>query len=128
VAADCARKAGFHVTQVISEPAAACLAYGLGQVDNDESLRCVVFRVGGTSLACSVVLVNAGLYSVISSEERPGIGGETVTKKMADFLAEEFQRLFYRLFCSRSSRLKATLVPGSTKSTLGNRSAVARSS
>ena len=43
---NCAIKAGFRVTQVISEPAAACLAYGLGQDDISERYHCLVFRSG----------------------------------------------------------------------------------
>ena len=43
---NCAIKAGLRVTQVISEPAAACLAYGLGQDDISERYHCLVFRSG----------------------------------------------------------------------------------
>ena len=43
---NCAIKAGFTVTQVISEPAAACLAYGLGQDDISERYHCLVSRLG----------------------------------------------------------------------------------
>ena len=39
-----ARQAGFNVVQVISQPAAAALAYGLGQIDNTECFKCVVYR------------------------------------------------------------------------------------
>lgn len=42
--AECARKAGFNVVQVVSEPAAACLAYGLGQLDTQESFHALVYR------------------------------------------------------------------------------------
>ena len=43
---NCAIKAGFRVTQVISEPKAACLAYGLGQDDISQRYHCLVFGSG----------------------------------------------------------------------------------
>ena len=46
VISTCATRAGFKVTQVISEPAAACLAYSLGQDDVNERFHCLVFRSG----------------------------------------------------------------------------------
>ena len=39
-----ARQAGFNVVQVISQPAAAALAYGLGQIDNSDCFKCLVYR------------------------------------------------------------------------------------
>ena len=51
--------------QVVSEPAAACLAYNLGQLDPLESFKCLVYRCGGHSLTVSVVLVQSGMFQII---------------------------------------------------------------
>lgn len=41
--AACAKEAGFHVVQVMSEPAASCLTYSLGQLDPaSECYTCLV--------------------------------------------------------------------------------------
>jgi len=91
--AKCAKDAGFNVVQVISEPSAACLAYNLGQLDLNERLRCLVYRVGGISLTASVVLVSGGCYSVLDSISCE-IGGDAVTDVLTAFLAKEFKQKY----------------------------------
>ena len=78
-------------SQVISECAAACLTYSLGQLDTNESFNCLIYRCGGTSLDCSVVRVNSGMFSVLASHHER-IGGDKLTEVLAKFLAEEFKR------------------------------------
>ena len=51
--------------QVISEPAAACLAYNLGQLDPLETFKCLVYRCGGQSLTVSVVQITSGMVQII---------------------------------------------------------------
>ena len=74
----CAEAAGFHVLQVVSQPAAACLAYGLGQSDNTECAKCLVYRCGGNSLTIAVVQVNGGMLSVLKCNTFPHVGGDQV--------------------------------------------------
>ena len=78
--------------QVISEPAAACLAYGLGQSDPEERFHVVVLRIGGRGMDASLVLVNHGLISVVETVSRDDFGGDTITGILADYLAAEFER------------------------------------
>lgn len=85
-----AEKAGFHVVQVISEPAAALLAYGIGQTSKHDSLTCLVYRCGGTTLDVSVVDVRGGMYGVKCSLHRK-MGGDKFTELISNFLADEFQ-------------------------------------
>lgn len=89
--AKCASKAGFKVAQVISEPAAALMAYGVGQNDPMASYKCLVFRCGGTSLTCSLVSVNGGMISVMKSVTK-SIGGDSITDMLVEQLAAEFKR------------------------------------
>jgi molecular chaperone DnaK len=91
VVASCADRAGFNVIQVISEPAAACLAYGLGQLDPSERFYAIVFRIGGVGMDVSLVLVNAGFVSVVETVTKD-VGGHQVTELIVDYLAAEFQR------------------------------------
>lgn len=109
--AECAESAGFHVVQVISEPAAACLAYSLGQLDHNECYRCLVYRCGGASLTVSVVLVNAGMYSVVKSITKP-TGGNDVTNVVIEHLAEEFKRK-YKVDPRETKRGKQKLIVNS---------------
>lgn len=94
VISKCAEVAGFHVVQVINEPSAACLAYSLGQLDQTESLKVVIYSCGGSSLSASVVLVNGGMISILKSITRNNEGGDKITEVLADYLAEEFKRKY----------------------------------
>ena len=88
-----AEAAGFHVVQVISEPAAACLAYSLGQLGPTESMKCLVCCCGGASLTVSLVQINLGMFSILKSKTQP-IGGDQITDKIVEYLAAEFQRKY----------------------------------
>ena len=77
---------------MISEPAAACLAYGLGQSDPEERFHAVVLRIGGRGMDASLVLVNHGLMSIVETVSRDDFGGDTITGLVADYLAAEFER------------------------------------
>lgn len=89
----CAEKAGFHTVQLISEPAAAVLAYNLGQVEPaaQKPFKCLVYRSGGASTSATLVGVNNGFVSVLGHVEQR-VGGDDATKLLADYLAKEFTR------------------------------------
>jgi len=88
-----ALKAGFKVVQVISEPVAACLAHGLGQLEPSERYHCLVFRAGGISMSVSLVLVAGGCYTVLENKD-VNIGGEQVTDVLVQYLAHEFKQKY----------------------------------
>ncbi len=89
----CALTAGFHVHQIISETAASILAYA--KIDQVEDLpqKIVVFRCGGKSLTCSLVLKSNGMVSVLHSINKD-IGGDIVTDLLVEMLAQDFIRKF----------------------------------
>lgn len=103
-----AEAAGFHVVQVVSKPAAACMAYSLGQLDNTECQKCVVYRCGGHTLTVAVVQVNGGMVSVMECKNFAGVGGDRITEVLADYLAVEFQRK-HRMDPRESKRSKLKL-------------------
>jgi len=86
--------AGFNVIQVISEPAAACLTYGLGQSDPEERFYAVILRIGGRGMDASLILVNHGLISIVDTVSRDNFGGDTITGLLVDYLATEFERKY----------------------------------
>jgi len=115
-----ARQAGFNVVQVVSQPAAAALAYGLGQIDNSDCFKCLVYRCGGHTLTVSVVQVSGGMIRVLKCNQyTQGTGGDKVTAVLADFLAAEFQRK-YKLDPreSKRSRMKLKLQAETVKRVL----------
>uniref|UniRef100_A0A667YHR7 Heat shock protein 14 n=1 Tax=Myripristis murdjan TaxID=586833 RepID=A0A667YHR7_9TELE len=117
---DAAEAAGFNVLRLIHEPAAALVAYNIGQdcpsgkryishpqaethqpcAENLQSdWNCVdshvlVYKMGGTSLSVTVLQVNGGMFRVLSTHTDHSIGGESFTQALAQHLAAEFKRSF----------------------------------
>lgn len=98
---------GLHVTQVISEPAAALLAYGISQNDQTESNTCLVFKCGGASLTATVMQTSGGMFSVLGSVTKE-VGGDLVTNILIEMLAAEFKRK-YKMDPRESKRGKMKL-------------------
>ena len=98
---------GFNVSQVISEPAAALVAYGISQNDQNESNLCLVFKCGGTSLTCTVLQSCGGMFSVLGSVTKE-VGGDSATDLLIELLAQEFKRK-YKMDPRESKRGKMKL-------------------
>uniref|UniRef100_A0A669C0M4 Heat shock protein 14 n=1 Tax=Oreochromis niloticus TaxID=8128 RepID=A0A669C0M4_ORENI len=117
-----AEAAGFNVLRLIHEPAAALLAYNIGQESPSgkrltpltsqsglsadvtfSDLLCLcarvcvhvlVYKLGGTSLSVTVLQVNGGMFLCRSTHTDHSIGGEAFTQALAQHLASEFKRTF----------------------------------
>lgn len=85
-----AELAGFDVLQVISEPAAAVLAYGVGETNKEEEHYVLVYRLGGSSCDATVLYVNGGMMSIENSVHRADLGGKLLTHDLVDYIAKEF--------------------------------------
>ncbi|XP_076023516.1 heat shock 70 kDa protein 14 [Genypterus blacodes] len=91
---DAAEAAGFHVLRLIHEPAAALLAYDIGQEAPSGKSHVLVYKLGGTSLSVTVLQVNGGMFRVLNTQTDHSIGGESFTQALAQHLAAEFKRSF----------------------------------
>ncbi|XP_068611306.1 heat shock 70 kDa protein 14-like [Brachionichthys hirsutus] len=89
-----AEAAGFHVLRLIHEPAAAVLAYNIGQDCSSGRSHVLVYKLGGTSLSVTALQVNGGIFRVLNTLTDHGIGGESFTRALAQHLAAEFKRTF----------------------------------
>lgn len=87
----CAELAGFDVLQVISEPAAALLAYNIEE-NIDEDVNVLVYRLGGTSCDVTIVRVSAGFLSIEKNVYRSDLGGQCLTRDLANYIAQEFRQ------------------------------------
>lgn len=103
----CAELAGFDVLQVISEPAAALLAYGIEE--GTEDVNVLVYRLGGSSCDASVVRVSKGFITIEKNVYRSDLGGQCLTKDLADFIAQEFKQK-WKLDPQESRRAMAKLL------------------
>ncbi|XP_069012496.1 heat shock 70 kDa protein 14 [Embiotoca jacksoni] len=91
---EAAEAAGFHVLRLIHEPAAALLAYSIGQECSSGKSHVLVYKLGGTSLSVTVLQVTGGIFRVLNTHTDHSIGGESFTEALAQHLASEFKRGF----------------------------------
>lgn len=93
----CANEAGFDILQIVSEPAAALLAYEIG-FDYDDTILNVpntseyvlVYRLGGLTLDVTLFRIVCGLYEKVADRRSSNIGGHLLTKALAEYMATEF--------------------------------------
>lgn len=103
----CAEKAGFRVVQVISEPVAACLGHGLEQEMDRRYI--LVFRVGGSTMNATILLVSGGCYSIVDSIELR-LGGDALTEVVTRYLAKEFMSKYKEdLMVHKKAKAKLSL-------------------
>uniref|UniRef100_A0A7N8X360 Heat shock protein 14 n=1 Tax=Mastacembelus armatus TaxID=205130 RepID=A0A7N8X360_9TELE len=91
---EAAEAAGFHVLRLIHEPAAALLAYNIGQECSSGKSHVLVYKLGGTSLSVTALQVSGGMFRVLNTHTDHSIGGESFTQALAQHLASEFKRTF----------------------------------
>src|SRR5438132_6665201 len=84
---DAGKIAGLHVERIINEPTAAALAYGLGK---SESERIAVYDLGGGTFDVSILVMNDGLFEVLSTSGNTYLGGEDFDERIMNWMADEF--------------------------------------
>ncbi|GFR72103.1 heat shock 70 kDa protein 14-like, partial [Elysia marginata] len=89
---DAATKAGFNILRVITEPSAALLAFDVGQLDQTEGFKTLVYRLGGTSHEAVVMEVEHGMYRTVAKVSDSQFGGDVFTQVLQGFLMSEFKR------------------------------------
>lgn len=103
----CAELAGFDVLQVISEPAAALLAYNIEETPEDVNV--LVYRLGGSSCDVTIARVSGGFITIEKNVFRTDLGGQCLTKDLADYIAQEFRQK-WKLDPHESRRAMAKLL------------------
>ncbi|KAJ2824025.1 Hsp70 protein that interacts with Zuo1p, partial [Coemansia sp. 'formosensis'] len=90
ISAACA-DAGLPLLQLVTEPAAAALQYGLGRENSSDSVA-VVVDVGGTGSDVSLVAATGGLVAVVASAHTTAVSGEVIDDVLVRHFAAEFTR------------------------------------
>lgn len=103
----CAELAGFDVLQVISEPAAALLAYNIEECTEDTNV--LVYRLGGSTCDVTIAKVSGGFISIEKNISRSDLGGQCLTRDLADYVAQEFKQK-WKLDPHESKRAMAKLL------------------
>uniref|UniRef100_A0A8C8DKJ6 Heat shock protein 14 n=1 Tax=Oryzias sinensis TaxID=183150 RepID=A0A8C8DKJ6_9TELE len=118
---EAAEAAGFRVLRMIHEPAAALLAYDVGQDSSSGKSHVLVYKLGGTSLSVTVLQINGGIFRVLSTKTDHGIGGESLTQALAQHLASEFKRVYKHDVSSNArAMLKLMISADMTKHSLSS--------
>ena len=86
---DAGRIAGLEVLQVINEPTAASLAYGL---QNKNSGVIAVYDLGGGTFDISILKVDGGVFEVKATNGDTFLGGEDFDQCLIDYLSGEFRK------------------------------------
>ena len=83
------RIAGLNVLEVINEPTAAAIAYGL-QDERDQVV--LVYDLGGGTFDVSVIEIKIGSVSVVATGGDHELGGRDWDEQIVTFLAQEWMR------------------------------------
>jgi molecular chaperone DnaK len=84
--------AGLNVIDIINEPTAAAIAYGLNR--QQDSQKILVYDLGGGTFDVTIMAVADGSLSVLTSNGHRQLGGVDFDEALATWFAEEFKANF----------------------------------
>ncbi|MDB6147889.1 MAG: dnaK 2, partial [Spartobacteria bacterium] len=83
--------AGLNVLQIINEPTAAALAYGLDKLDEEQTV--FVFDLGGGTFDVTIMRIEGHKLSMVATNGDHRLGGKDWDDVIVNFVAEEFDRI-----------------------------------
>lgn len=86
---EAAAMAGFREVQILNEPSAAAIAYGVLRPDNRETV--LVFDLGGGNFDVSVIAVENGSIKTVAVSGEPHLGGADFDHRLLDFVKEDVE-------------------------------------
>ncbi len=106
--------AGLRVLNLINEPTAAAMAYGLGRAAAGDDVRILVYDFGGGTLDVTVLRAHHGIFEELASRGLRRCGGDDLDWALAEqlvavrlpavaaVLAEPYAALHLRLACEQA--------------------------
>jgi molecular chaperone DnaK len=85
------RLAGLNVLQIINEPTAAALAYGLDKLDEKHTV--FVFDLGGGTFDVTIMRIEEHRLNIIATNGDHRLGGKDWDDVIVNYVAEEFDRV-----------------------------------
>ena len=82
--------AGLNVLQIINEPTAAALAYGLDKLDEDQTV--FVFDLGGGTFDVTIMRIHGHKIQMLATNGDHRLGGKDWDDVIVNYVAEEFDR------------------------------------
>jgi molecular chaperone DnaK len=86
--ASAGRIAGLEVLEVINEPTAAAIAYGLHESDDQTVL---IYDLGGGTFDVTVITIKEGAITVVATDGNHELGGRDWDQRVVEFLAEQWK-------------------------------------
>ena len=83
--------AGLNVLQIINEPTAAALAYGLDKLEEEQTV--FVFDLGGGTFDVTIMGIEGHKLNILSTNGDHRLGGKDWDDVIVNFVAEEFDRV-----------------------------------
>ncbi|RDX97453.1 putative mediator of RNA polymerase II transcription subunit 37c, partial [Mucuna pruriens] len=85
--------AGLNVMQIINEPTAAAIAYGLDKRTNCVGERNIfIFDLGGGTFDVSLLTIKDKVFQVKATAGNTHLGGEDIDNRMVNYFIEEIKR------------------------------------
>lgn len=81
--------AGFNVLQILNEPTAAALAYGIEQLGTDQNV--FVFDLGGGTFDATVMKISESTVQMLATNGDHRLGGKDWDDKIITYVAEMFE-------------------------------------
>ncbi len=82
--------AGLNVLDIINEPTAAAINYGLLKKGNKKNV--MVYDLGGGTFDVTIIQIDNGEINVVFSDGDRNLGGKDWDQEVADYLANEFEK------------------------------------
>ncbi|GAA4256824.1 Hsp70 family protein [Azospirillum formosense] len=87
-----AEKAGLSVLQLVNEPTAAAIAYGLRHGDEDAGRLILVYDLGGGTFDLTLMRIDREEIRILTSEGDHELGGKDWDDRIVQYVADQFER------------------------------------
>jgi len=86
--------AGLRVLNIINEPTAAALAFGLNREQSEDSKTVLVYDLGGGTFDISIIMMASGLLAVMGTEGDNLLGGDDFDDLISSFIMSDAQNQY----------------------------------
>ena len=86
--------AGLNVLEIINEPIAASIAYGVKQVDGMDRRHILVYDFGGGTLDVSLVVITDRLFEVKGQTGNDHLGGEDIDDMLLEHVIHDLKQKY----------------------------------
>ena len=110
---DAGKIAGLNVIQILNEPVAASIAYGLNRLA--EPTKILVFDMGAGTLDVSILDVDKNFFEVLATTGDTNLGGINIDEIISDWLIEEIKKIKPNAIFDELSKLQIVQLSESIK-------------